>query len=82
VLVLTANVCDVEDVQSVVQDVLQHFGKLDILITNAGAITSFTPREDLLSFPSRLPWTLLFPPLFALRLTLHSFDLSAEQERS
>lgn len=43
VLVLTADVCDVEGVRSAVQDVLQHFGKLDILIANAGAITSFTP---------------------------------------
>ena len=49
VLVLTADVRDVESVRSAVQDVLQHFGKLDILIANAGAITSFTPREDPLS---------------------------------
>lgn len=49
VLVLTADVRDVEGVRSAVQDVLQHFGKLDILIANAGAITSFTPREDPLS---------------------------------
>ncbi len=46
VLVLTADVCDVEGVRSAVQAVLQHFGKLDILIANAGAITSFTPREN------------------------------------
>jgi NAD(P)-dependent dehydrogenase (short-subunit alcohol dehydrogenase family) len=54
VLVLTADVCDVEGVRSAVQDVLQHFGKLDILIANAGAITSFTPREDPLPFPPRV----------------------------
>ena len=46
VLVLTADVCDVEGVRNAVQDVLQHFGKLDILIANAGVITSFAPRED------------------------------------
>ena len=51
VLVLTADVCDVEGVRSAVRDVLQHFGKLDILIANAGAITSFTPREELFPFP-------------------------------
>jgi NAD(P)-dependent dehydrogenase (short-subunit alcohol dehydrogenase family) len=76
-----ADVCDVEGVRSSMQDVLQHFGKLDIFIANAGAITSFTPREDPLPFSSRLP-PLPFPPLFALGLTLHSFDLSAEQEKS
>jgi NAD(P)-dependent dehydrogenase (short-subunit alcohol dehydrogenase family) len=81
VLVLTADVCDVEGVRSAVQDVLQHFGKLDILIANAGAITSFTPREDHLPFPPRLPF-LPIPTSFALGLTLDSFDLSAEQERS
>ncbi|KAI0266641.1 NAD-P-binding protein [Russula aff. rugulosa BPL654] len=43
VLVLTADVRDVDGVRSAVQDVLQHFGKLDILIANAGVITSFTP---------------------------------------
>ena len=51
VLVLTADVCDVEGVRSAVRDVLQHFGKLDILVANAGAITSFTPRKELLPFP-------------------------------
>jgi len=71
VLVLTADVCDVESVRSSVQDVLQHFGKMDILIANAGAITSFTPREYPLPFPS-----------FVRIGTVHSFGLSAEQERS
>jgi len=45
VLVLTADVRNVESVRGAVQDALRHFGKLDILIANAGAITSFTPRE-------------------------------------
>ena len=35
-------VTDVRDVESV----LRHFGKLDILVANAGAITLFTPREE------------------------------------
>ena len=55
VLVLTADVRDVEGVRSAVQDVLQHFGKLDILIANAGVITSFTPCEDPLPILPRLP---------------------------
>ena len=46
VLVLNADVRDVESVRTAVESVLRHFGKLDILIANAGAITSFTPRED------------------------------------
>lgn len=77
VLVLTADVRDVEGVRSAVQDVLQHFGKLDILVANAGAITLFTPREDPLLFSPRA-LTLPFLPLFTLGLTLHSIDLSAE----
>jgi NAD(P)-dependent dehydrogenase (short-subunit alcohol dehydrogenase family) len=43
VLVLNADVRDVESVRAAVESVLRHFGKLDILIANAGAITSFTP---------------------------------------
>jgi NAD(P)-dependent dehydrogenase (short-subunit alcohol dehydrogenase family) len=50
VLVLTADVRDIESVRSVVDGVLRHFGKLDILIANAGAITSFTPGELLATF--------------------------------
>ena len=46
VLVLTADVRDVEGVRDTMESVLRHFGKLDILIANAGAITLFTPRED------------------------------------
>jgi NAD(P)-dependent dehydrogenase (short-subunit alcohol dehydrogenase family) len=45
VLVLTADVRDIESVRSAVDGVLGHFGKLDILVANAGAITSFTPGE-------------------------------------
>jgi len=45
VLVLTADVRDIESARNAVGDVLRHFGKLDILIANAGAITSFTPGE-------------------------------------
>lgn len=82
-LVLTADVCDVEGVRAAVQDVLQYFGKLDILIANAGTITSFTPCEDsLFVFSETTPSALPYPPLFALGLTLHSSDLSAGQERS
>jgi NAD(P)-dependent dehydrogenase (short-subunit alcohol dehydrogenase family) len=44
VLVLAADVRDVESVRAAVESVLRHFGKLDILIANAGAITAFTPR--------------------------------------
>jgi NAD(P)-dependent dehydrogenase (short-subunit alcohol dehydrogenase family) len=46
VLVLTADVRDMESVRAAVQSALRHFGKLDILIANAGAITAFTPCED------------------------------------
>lgn len=47
VLALTADVRDVESVRGVVDGVLRRFGKLDILVANAGAITSFTPGESL-----------------------------------
>jgi len=47
VLVLAADVCDVEAVRGAVQSVLRRFGKLDILIANAGAVTAFTPSENL-----------------------------------
>ena len=46
VLVLTADVCDIESVRAAVESAVRHFGKLDILIANAGAISLFTPRED------------------------------------
>lgn len=55
VLVLTADVRDIESVRSVVDGVLRHFEKLDILIANAGAITSFTPGEFLRYHFSFLP---------------------------
>jgi NAD(P)-dependent dehydrogenase (short-subunit alcohol dehydrogenase family) len=45
VFVFTVDVRDIESVRSAVDGVLGHFGKLDILIANAGAITSFTPGE-------------------------------------
>ena len=62
VLLLNADVRDVESVRAAVESVLRHFGKLDILIANAGAITSFTPRED------RSPTTLSpFAPFACLR---------------
>ena len=47
VLILAADVCDVEAVRGAVQSVLRRFGKLDILIANAGAVTAFTPSENL-----------------------------------
>jgi len=43
VLVLTADVCDIESVRAAVERVIRHFGKLNILIANAGAISLFTP---------------------------------------
>jgi len=43
VLVLSADVREMESMRAAVESVLRHFGKLDILIANAGAITSFTP---------------------------------------
>jgi short subunit dehydrogenase len=45
VFALTADVRDVESVRNAVEGVVRHFGKLDILIANAGAITLFTPGE-------------------------------------
>jgi NAD(P)-dependent dehydrogenase (short-subunit alcohol dehydrogenase family) len=46
VLVLVADVREVESVRAAVQSALQHFGKLDILIANAGSIIAFTSCED------------------------------------
>lgn len=43
VLVHTADVCDVQGVERVVQAVLARFGKLDVLISNAGSISLFGP---------------------------------------
>jgi hypothetical protein len=80
VFVLTADVCDVEGVRSAVQDVLQHFGKLDILIANAGSITSFTPRKDSLPFSPEATQSPFFF-FVCIGITHRSFDLSAEQER-
>lgn len=60
VLVLAADVCNAESVRIAVQSVLRRFGKLDILIANAGAITPFTPGEN----------TLPSPLLFAYRLII------------
>ena len=65
VLVLTADVRDMESVRAAVESALRRFGKLDILIANAGAITSFTPRKNhftlpLLSLLPFCPWNLLF----------------------
>jgi NAD(P)-dependent dehydrogenase (short-subunit alcohol dehydrogenase family) len=57
VFVLTADVRDIESVRSAVDGVLRHFGKLDILIANAGAITSFTPGEF---YPSSFLFKILF----------------------
>ena len=45
VFALKADVRDVESVRDAVESVVRHFGKLDILIANAGAITLFTPGE-------------------------------------
>jgi NAD(P)-dependent dehydrogenase (short-subunit alcohol dehydrogenase family) len=45
VLVLAADVREMESAQSAVESVIQRFGKLDILIANAGAISVFTPSK-------------------------------------
>ena len=45
VLVIAADVRDVESARDAVRSVLRRFGKLDILIANAGAITAFTSSE-------------------------------------
>jgi hypothetical protein len=45
VLVLAEDVRDVEGARGAVRRVLRRFGRLDILIANAGAITAFTPSE-------------------------------------
>ena len=74
VLVLTADVCDIESVRAAVQGVLQHFGKLDILIANAGAITAFIPCEDWL-----LPFCFFCSPGGSLFVHFHQ---SAGEERS
>ena len=51
VLVLVADVRDVESVRGAVESVIQRFGKLDILIANAGAISVLTPSKDTLRLP-------------------------------
>ena len=71
VLVLAADELDFESVRAAVKSVLWHFGKLDILIANAGTITSCTPRKN-------HPQTISH---FACSAT-YSFYPSAEQERS
>ena len=59
VFVLTADVRDIESVRNAVDGVLHYFGKLDILIANAGAITSFTPGKCYL-LPLELSFHLYF----------------------
>jgi len=59
VLVLTADVRDIENARDAVRSVLQRFGKLDILIANAGAVTSFMPSK--LISPLYPPHFLLYP---------------------
>jgi NAD(P)-dependent dehydrogenase (short-subunit alcohol dehydrogenase family) len=58
VLALAADVRDVESVRGAVESVVQRFGKLDILIANAGAISVFTPSKD-------PPQTAPSPPFFS-----------------
>ena len=67
VVVLVADVRDVESVRGVVESVIQRFGKLDILIANAGAISLITPSKDraqtapssFLPIPFSVYWDLL-----------------------
>ncbi|GGF03687.1 SDR family oxidoreductase [Hymenobacter cavernae] len=44
-LAITADVCDEIDVQNVVAETLRHYGRLDILVCNAG-VGSFSPLEE------------------------------------
>jgi NADP-dependent 3-hydroxy acid dehydrogenase YdfG len=44
-LAIPADVCDEADVQNVVTETLRHYGRLDILVCNAG-IGSFNPLEQ------------------------------------
>ena len=76
VLVLAADVRDVESVRAAVESVIQRFGKLDILIANAGAITVFTPSKDRIqtTFPF-LPFSSVFPG------THYSYHSRTEHER-
>jgi NAD(P)-dependent dehydrogenase (short-subunit alcohol dehydrogenase family) len=68
VLVLTADVRDMESVRAAVESALRRFGKLDILIANAGAITSFTPRKNRTqTTPS------FFASFLPVELTFHCF---------
>ena len=55
VLVIAADVRDVESARDAVRSVLRRFGKLDILIANAGAITAFTSSELITSPPFFFP---------------------------
>jgi NAD(P)-dependent dehydrogenase (short-subunit alcohol dehydrogenase family) len=55
VLVLPADVRDVEGARGAVRDVLECFGKLDILIANAGAVSAFSPREVTIPPPRLSP---------------------------
>ena len=75
VLVLTADVRDMESVRAAVESALRRFGKLDILIANAGAITSFTPRKNHFTPP-----LLSLLPFFPWNLTFYFFHTSVVQE--
>jgi NAD(P)-dependent dehydrogenase (short-subunit alcohol dehydrogenase family) len=77
VLVLAADVRDVESVRGAVESVIQRFGKLDTLIANAGAISVFTPSKDRTrTAPSPSP---LFSSVCLG--TYYSYHLRAEQKR-
>ena len=78
VLVLAADVRDVESVRVAVESVLERFGKLDILIANAGAISPFIPSENRFYIA---PSLLRFAPFVCLKSN-SSFHQSAEQKRS
>jgi NAD(P)-dependent dehydrogenase (short-subunit alcohol dehydrogenase family) len=78
VLVLAADVRDVESVRVAVESVLERFGKLDILIANAGAISPFIPSENRAHIARSL-----FQFASSVRLkTNSSFHQRAEQKRS
>jgi len=59
----TCDVSDEESVRSLVANVLQRFGRIDVLVNNAGVMTRPTPLEEI--DPKKWDYTL--PLIFAAR---------------